>query len=217
MRYEHGTATAYSHDGCRCQDCKDARSAEDDRRKRLRAMGRWDGETISGDAVRAHVARLHRRGMTTNAIATQAGIAAPSLKAIIQGGNVRVRTQRRVLAVTATTHLYRADRTDATGTYRRLQALYCLGWNGKEIAKVAGISHQHISFVVRGELAEVTLSLAARVVTAYDRLAMRTPPRSRYATAAANRAAREGWAPPLAWDDIDDPQCRPVGVRREAA
>lgn len=91
------------------------------------------------------------------------------------------------------------------GTVRRLQALGWCGWTRADIARVAGVqltySGQH-----------VTDATAEAVARAYDLLWDVQPPDTFDNTQARRAARRLGWAPPLAWDDIDDPDATPQGV-----
>ena len=58
----------------------------------------------------------------------------------------------------------------------------------------------------------VRRSTAERIAALYDRWCMTPGP-----AATRNRAmaVRRGWAPPLAWNNIDDPDEQPRGVRAE--
>lgn len=101
---------------------------------------------------------------------------------------------------------------DATPTVRRLQALARLGWSLPAISVVAGVTHLDR---VRAAT-EVKRSTAKAVAHAYDQLSMRVPTASvRWERAAIartrNHAARQGWPPPLAWDDedLDNPHAQP--------
>ena len=110
------------------------------------------------------------------------------------------------------------DRVDATGAHRRLGALHVLGWSTPAVAAHAQISVETLRDIFhRSRIALVTHEAIAR---AYDELWDRVPPETTHeqkisASLARGFAARNGWAPPLAWDDdkIDDPASRPCGVR----
>lgn len=102
----------------------------------------------------------------------------------------------------------------AVGVVRRYQALLALGYTGPRIAAETGLSirtlrsvqyHGHVS--VRPETAE-------KMAAAYERLSM-TRPEGRYANRARSQARARGWLPPLAWDDIDDPNERPTATTRD--
>lgn len=92
----------------------------------------------------------------------------------------------------------------AIGTVRRFQALMALGWTGPQIATEVGISLYSLRSVDYHGSTVVRRETAAAMEAAYDRLSM-TIPDGPYASRAKGVAARNGWPPPLAWDDIDDP------------
>jgi hypothetical protein len=91
---------------------------------------------------------------------------------------------------------------DATGTRRRLQALMRMGWTTAELAARGGWNTpEAVQMIARRDM--VNHANRDRVARLYDALAMIPGPSS----LTAQRAARAGWAPPLAWDDIDnDPE-----------
>jgi hypothetical protein len=104
----------------------------------------------------------------------------------------------------------------AAGTLRRLRALAARSWSPREIEYQTGLSAMHISTWLEDRGA-ITAQDARAVAAAYDRLWNLDPPciteqQRRDARAAGERAARSGWAPPLAWDDdqIDLPAARPA-------
>lgn len=99
---------------------------------------------------------------------------------------------------------------DATGTRRRLQALMALGWSLPAIAERLGDRGPNVRRLLSVE--RLTRRFADRIATVYDALCMTRPAghdRTSNAAIARTRifAARRGWLPPLAWDDIDtDPE-----------
>lgn len=100
----------------------------------------------------------------------------------------------------------------ALGTRRRLQALVAIGWDLHTLATRAGVSVDRLSRIARGRNPVVFRSTAARIASLYDGHHMQPPPPGRAANYARSIAAKNGYAPPLAWDDIDtDPA--PIGVR----
>jgi hypothetical protein len=101
------------------------------------------------------------------------------------------------------------------GTQRRLRALAARSWSPEAIERETGIPSQ-LTHLALGPSDDITPDLAGAVAAAYDRLWDREPPAAtrddqQAAAMAALRAARRGWAPPLAWDDdqIDLPGARP--------
>lgn len=97
------------------------------------------------------------------------------------------------------------------GTIRRLRALAAIGWSLEALAAELGYKHHAtVGNLMSGRHKSTCVSVARRVADAFERLSMTPGPSKR----ARLRAARMGWAPPLAWNDdaIDDPQGRPAGA-----
>lgn len=89
---------------------------------------------------------------------------------------------------------------DATGTRRRIQALNAIGWPNHTIAKAGGwTGHSTIRNMLGAE--HVRRANAEKIAEIYERLCMSIGP----SAVARRRAAAAGWAPPLAWENIDDP------------
>lgn len=114
--------------------------------------------------------------------------------AVARRNNWRKRYARRVDA------LY----VDSTGTVRRIRALMAIGWRYCDIDTAAGHPSARASWahnVVTQD--KVHIDTAEKVAAVYERLCMTPGPSSRV----RNLAARRGWPPPLAWDDIEtDPE-----------
>jgi len=99
----------------------------------------------------------------------------------------------------------------ALGTRRRLQALMAIGWDQHSLAVEVGVTNTRISNLVRGINPEVTSHTAARVARVYDRLSMTARDGTKAARYARTVARRQGWPPPLGWDDIDTDVEPPAG------
>ena len=126
-----------------------------------------------------------------------------------RAGNARDRQLRKMGRLTY---------ADPTGTRRRLQALGALGWSKAAIAAATGIHERQIA-QLRSWDRPIWRSTAERVRRGYDALSMRLPPDTPASRRNRTYAARRGWAPPLAWDDIDDPAATPQtgDTRRKGA
>lgn len=98
---------------------------------------------------------------------------------------------------------------DNTGTRRRIQALAAIGHSVPDIATHAGVSHRTLNGLDR--TTRVTPAIARAIAETYETLCM-TPATHPYALRNRRIAARKGWPPPLAWDDIDNPHEQPKGV-----
>lgn len=107
----------------------------------------------------------------------------------------------------------RPRRVGVLGTRRRLQALAALGWDWTILARHIGCHEEAVRTIVFRRR-YVYAATAERVAEVYEELSMTPRPATtsgeRNARArAVGKARRYGWAPPLAWDDIDDPTERP--------
>ena len=99
----------------------------------------------------------------------------------------------------------RVRRTDPTGYRRRVEALQAIGWSLKAIGGEVGDLPNRISERIRYPK-WVHRDVDQLMSDAYERMCM-SPPAGSYASRVRTIAARKGYAPPLAWDDIDtDPQ-----------
>lgn len=91
------------------------------------------------------------------------------------------------------------------GARRRVQALLRLGWNHATMRRHAGVDTSHI---VRGTYQSLTARKWRAIDNMYQQLCM-TPGPSHITT---NRARTAGFAPPLAWLAIDNPDAHPSGM-----
>jgi hypothetical protein len=94
---------------------------------------------------------------------------------------------------------------------RRVEALQALGWPLRKIAAEAGVTHNHMTDLRKF----AWRSTFEAIDGAYRRLSMTFPPETTAGEKSGvvrtrNHARRNGYAPPLAWDDIDDPDETPA-------
>lgn len=106
------------------------------------------------------------------------------------------------------------------GTQRRIRALMALGWTTTDIADAAGLCHRaKVSQILNGQNGKpaqwVTRTTADRIAAVYERLSMRIPPHTRARARTRTIATSRGYAPPLAWDNIDDPDEQPAGTTHD--
>lgn len=161
--------------------------------------------------------RLHAcrdAGMTITAIAAAVGVSTSTVHRVLNEPGVRVRESvaQKLLSV------HPSRPVTVVGLIRRVQALAALGWTTTQIAEAADVHPDTVQAFRRGDRTEIHGN-AHRLVDAYARLSMRTPPRTNkwekaIVTRARREAQRNGWPPPLAWDDdlIDDPAAQPDGA-----
>lgn len=143
-------------------------------------------------------------------VSAQTGILRPKLITYQQGGPEKIvnrRTRDRILAVDGWTYV---------GIVRRLRALHRIGWSSRALAPEVGCTVEVLRKLTAGGCRDfITHQVGEAIVDTYARLHM-TPIRTgRGPSRAINRAVAEGWPPPLAWDNIDDPDERPEGLRRD--
>ncbi|MFS4103831.1 hypothetical protein [Streptomyces sp. PD-S100-1] len=166
---------------------------------------------IPAAPVAAHVRALLDAGMGWTRITQAAHCSTSTIARILNGQELMRRTAaERILAVN-----YRPapGRTvDATGTRRRIQALLAVGHTIVGIATESSVDHSVINDILNG-CENVRGMTADRIAAAYDWLAQQPPTTDRKssATVSRKRAQREGWAPPICWNDdhIDDPTATP--------
>lgn len=102
---------------------------------------------------------------------------------------------------------------DATGTRRRIQALIALGYSGEMIAQARGSGDwdEIRQFRTRPRVKATT---AAEIADVYARLSATTPVGTTHRerqiiSRTQNWARKNGWLPPIWWDDIDNPDETP--------
>ena len=194
-----------THTSCRCETCRPERN-------RMRKLTEAGLIPPSPDAqARAVLRGWMARGHSPAWIASATGLTLASAQHLTGDARRYDRKIGRHLAqvilrtdITSAT----AGLTDATGARRRLQALAAIGWSQMEIARRYDGHFVSLASIARGAQSHVGPRLHRLITTAYDDLAMTPGPHNRTRL----DAARKGWAPPLAWDDIDDPNETPTGV-----
>jgi len=93
------------------------------------------------------------------------------------------------------------------GAMRQVRAMVANRHSLTAIASASGLNHSVISEIANGHRSMLRAATVRAVQGAYTTLAEAVGA----STWSANRAAREGWAPPAAWDGIDmnDPDAFP--------
>jgi hypothetical protein len=93
-----------------------------------------------------------------------------------------------------------------------------LGWTGTDIAAALGWSHRnHVRRILVGQKGKPCNWIERRthyaVAEVYERLCMVIPPHKPCRARTRTQAERKGWPPPLAWENIDNPDETPRGGR----
>ncbi|SDN18648.1 helix-turn-helix domain-containing protein [Streptomyces wuyuanensis] len=190
---------------CPCRPCRDAENAYDKRRRYLNATGR----TLMVDTapVADHIRDLFNAGAGWVQLAAATGCSSSTLHKILTGRIPQCRrtTANKILAVRPGDAIPPGRLVPAIGSIRRIRALLAAAHPCKAISIASGVEHSMISDLVNGSLSVVKLHVAQRIDAGYRKLAgtVGTSTRSR------RRAERNQWAPPAAWDDLDNPAAHP--------
>ena len=113
--------------------------------------------------------------------------------------------------------LGRVRTVPSEGTARRIQALVALGYTFGQIGGALDRSQDWAAKLAHRRESIVRTDTAERVESLYRRWSMTPAPTTtsrehRAASYARSTARKHGWVPPLAWDDIDDPNEQPSGA-----
>lgn len=206
----HGTRVAY-YGGCRCEACTASNRAYERARTRRKAQEAWGVRPprwVDSDQARAHIAVLRSQGLGVATIADRAGVPRSTITRLV--GTDRSRparrlhrdTMARILAVTATIDDFAPGAlVDAGPWLRRAHALIALGYTQTWIAEQLGWTVANIGKMLHGYGGQTRIkaSTARALRDLYNTHAGTPGPSQR----ARQVAARYGWLPPLAWDDID--------------
>ena len=152
--------------------------------------------------ARLHIAFCLGAGMSLRAIAGAGGLSVSAVHHIHLGQEkARRATIAAILAVEpGVTTEATPDTTEPfvpkVGAVRRIQALIAIGYPHHEQQRISGVQ-THTVLSQRGRW--ITASTHPAIARMYDDLSMVPGPSS----ISRARAAARGYAPPLAWDDID--------------
>lgn len=192
---------------CHCKPCRAAEGAYTKQQRYLKNTGR--SLLTNAAPVAAHLRMLMSHGDALTLIAEQIGRPRSSLENIISGRTKRVRrhTAEQIMALTPGTAIAGNRSVPALGSIRRLRALMALAHRLKSIAEACAMDHSTASHLINGHTESIRYELAQRIKAGYDKLSTTRGTSARN----INRAVRERWAPPAAWDDdtIDDPNGQP--------
>ena len=183
------------------------------RHHKLRSAG-IDPSMVPADEVRAHVHRLMELGWSARSIAQASGadISHCGVTGLAQGRTEM--TQRSTLGLLDLPDSASVPPTvedgvwvPAFGAIRRIQALLMMGWSHDDLTEITGVTTRRITRQAQGPQ-----SVRAKNWRAIDR-AFRALQAKRGPSPKARDLARgRGYAPPAAWDNIDNPRERPQGV-----
>lgn len=214
--HEHGTRVAYVKDQCRCEPCTVASRVAEQKRRRDRLYGIGPG-LVDAQPVRDHLAVLSAAGIGCKRAATLAGVSVTTVQTVLYhhpdrphagpAKRVKAETAQKLLAIQPSLeHIGNGTPITARGAARRIQALVARGWSQAKLANRIGVTDQRLGPLLRG--GDATAATVRAIHTVYEALWDQAPPTATHrdrlaASRARNHAARHGWAPPAAWDDID--------------
>ncbi len=221
----HRNLTCIKQYRCRRPECVARLHAYEQRRYRLKGYGTWQ-PLVDAKPVRAHIAALRNAGHSIPDIQRQASVSSATMARILYDGvnkradRIRSEVADRILAVPVRPAPVKPTSViDATGTRRRIQALVAMGWSLNALGPRLGFHPRRLTDFLHAD--RVLASTAARIADGY-RVAQTLDPEAcgvpkRSVSMSRNLAAREGWHGPMAWDNIDDPDCKPETSRRSRA
>lgn len=212
-KHAHGTRVAYVFDKCRCLPCSKATREYEARRQRAHLYGRFD-RLVDAQETREHVRELMAQGMGRRRIADVAGVQPSVLTRLLYGRpatapSERIRPQTANALLGVELDLAAHATLEAFGTLRRLQALVAAGWTQTELARRLGMTNANLGTLIHSR-DRVLRQTADKVAALYEEISECAPPATGvpYATKVAER---NGWAPPICWDEdtLDDPMAEP--------
>ena len=199
--------------GCKCGPCAQERARYQARRALLAATGR--GLTVEAAPTAAHVQHLLADGGGWNQLRAVSGASFSTISDLNNGRRKKIyrTTADKFLSIRLEDVLPGPLFVPAFPTERRLRALMAISHSPAAIAEAAGLHETSITDIVYGHGTDMVRPRTARLIAeAYEHLSARPGTHS----LSRRRAAERRWAAPLAWDDIDDPDEKPI-VAKSAA
>lgn len=202
---QHGERRCYMA-GCRRDECRAANAAYCKRY-------RLDRHTTGPRRVDAHpyielAERYAAHGWSHSQMAALAGCSETVFFGLLNGKSARLNQQTARQLDTMPAEPVNAaggSHVDPTGTIRRGRALYRIGHTIEAMAAEIGTHPDCLSRILSRPTTAVLASTAQRMNQLYARWQWK-PGRN---LGNRTRAISRGWHGPLAWDDIDDPNCQP--------
>lgn len=187
------------------------RSTRYHKRRKLQLLeGTWQSSLVPAGPARAHLTTLHEQGWSVASLEALLGVHPGNLAPLLYERHhealrfITRQREERILGVEL--DLDRVPdgcHVPALGLTRRVHALNAIGWSASAIAQRAGVTKQALASSAGRDA--VTARVARRIRDIYAELEMSEGPSLR----TRKRAVAQGWAPPAAWDDIDDPHEQP--------
>lgn len=203
----HGKRARYMR-GCRCTACRDAnkRYCKQYRVRTVRQPVRIDAAP-----VRQRLQEWVDQGYSQPQIAVAVGKKSGDISKILRGQpTVAPSVAARILHSKGPTGAPSKAVVDSTGTLRRAQALYAIGYPIYRIAEGVPMATNHLGRLLNQQPPTVSITVADGMKNLYEQLRWR-PGTSPYAV---HDARRRGFHGPFAWDgNIDDPSAKPENAK----
>lgn len=170
---------------------------------------------VDSTEVRAHLQRLIHAGASYAQIANATGgkVNDTQVRRLMLGNPMTGKpvayvfrpTHEALMAVTLDEAQAEFGLLPSIGVHRRIQALSRIGYSCEDVGAELGVTETYVYQLLNRKM--VTNRVHAKVDEVYQRLSVKPGTRVRIKW----KARREGWPPPLAWDDdnIDDPNAEP--------
>lgn len=213
----HGTEYGYAlhlrnPNSPACEPCRAAKRLANRRRRKLNTAGKYGRQRI-GESILNRLHQARANGVLYSEICAASGISETTLTRIMAGNSPDTIVATRVKASLAVAVF--PTKITPLGYTRRLRALAHLGYSVADFARESGINYESAKAARRRVPRVVKREIESTVSETYERLSAipKTPTDSRdlYATTMSrNTAVANGWPPPHAWVDIDDPDEQPA-------
>lgn len=171
---------------------------------------------VSSERARNYVRWLRldigdERGMSYSQIAEATGLNRSHILDIHNAKypHVLESTEKTIMAIQRIPRM-KIGRRDSTGTHRRIQGMYWLGYTARAQERLMGYDRRStLRGILRTE--SVNLETYARVKDVVDKYEFTPCPDEHYARQAKKYARQQGWKHLWAWDEdtIDDPAAKP--------
>lgn len=153
---------------------------------------------VDAAMARQRLQRIIDAGGTITGVSKATGVDRVPLKLLLSGKSKTIQqsTHRKIMSVTPGQTIAYVPAWQIT---RRIRALRAAGWQMQELVERTGLDKSALTMISTGRRETVRRSTAIRIRDAYTQLANHPvrPP--------TQWVARQHWAKPMEWDDIDDP------------
>ena len=199
---QHGLSKTY-RDGCRCEFCQKAHT------RRLKVYRLNGPSSMDPSDVKAHLLKLRSSGITENQISSAAGVGKATIGRIINDRNSSNRmmksTARKLLAIKIQ-DITPEGYFNVIPYQRKLQALVAIGWPRYILQEMIPTNESNMYDILHENRQYILADTARKIDAVYNKISMQ----GGNSEQSKEYAFRKRWLPPLAWDDIEDLNERPI-------